>query len=409
MATDLSSQLRDIILNTHVPLVLPDFPINWECFDDSLQHWCTRYDQDASLGSLPAFESMDVTDCETPQWERKRKHVKMSMQKFLHNFTMTADKQPKEWAAYQYVRAHDIPPSCLSGIDFKCFGFAEHQNDYSLWLGSKGANTPCHYDTYGVNIVVQAYGSKSWLLFPPETPLQSTRIPYEESSVYCLENFYAPAPDKLQYYEQFQEHAYHCLLQPGDVLIVPRQWWHYVEAVSTSLSVNYWVPLKSDLDLTFDELLVKHVVESFVKGESNQLKQYLLNPNQLGEIAESASSLFSQFEHAVLKPSLDNKRKLWDTDYLTESEVLELLRSVRVCIRTLDVMPKEAYTQLITDNAKRHTQDRPGRKEDAIISSTLEQLINSMCAPRCIASIKQEFFRRMKQMIDYRAKTERLL
>lgn len=108
MATDLSSQLRDIILNTHVPLVLPDFPINWECFDDSLQHWCTRYDQDASVGSLPAFESMDITDCETPQWERKRKHVKMSMQKFLHNFTMTADKQPKEWAAYQYVRAHDI-------------------------------------------------------------------------------------------------------------------------------------------------------------------------------------------------------------------------------------------------------------------------------------------------------------
>ncbi|XP_023161656.2 HSPB1-associated protein 1 [Drosophila hydei] len=394
MASNLSSQLRDIILNTHEPLVLPDFPLNWECFDESLLQWCTRYDQDASVASLPTFESMPVADCQTPQWERKRRHVKMTMQQFLNNFTTNADKQQTEWAAYQYVRAQEIPVSCLSGIDFKCFGFAEHQNDYSLWLGSDCANTPCHYDTYGVNIVVQAYGSKSWLLFPPETPLQSTRIPYEESSVYCLENFYAPAPDNLRHYQQFQEHAYHCLLHPGDVLIVPRHWWHYVEAVAMSLSVNYWVPLKNDLDLTLDELLVKHVVESFVKGESGELKQYLLNPNQMDEIAESASLLFGQFEHAVLKQNLDSKRRLWDTDYLTQNEVLKLVGSVPVRVRALDVMSKEAYTQLLTNNAKRRGASKSEQKEDTIISSTLEQLINSMCAPRCIASIKREFFRR---------------
>ncbi|XP_030564008.1 HSPB1-associated protein 1 [Drosophila novamexicana] len=395
MATYLSSNLRDIILNTHVPLVFPDFPIHWECFDDSLLDWCARYDKDASVSSLPAFESMAIADCDTPQWERKRKRVKMTMHKFLHDFTKEG-QEPTEWAAYQYVRAGEIPASCLTGIDFKCFGFAEHQNDYSLWLGSKCANTPCHYDTYGVNIVVQAYGSKSWLLFPPETALQSSRIPYEESSVYCLENFYAPAPDKLSHYEQFQGQAYHCLLHPGDVLIVPRHWWHYVEAVATSLSVNYWVPLKTDLDLILDELIVKHVVESFVKGESDQMKQYLLNPNQLDEIADSASSLFSQFERAVQDPSSASKRKLWDAEYLGQSEVFKLLSSVEVRVRALDVMSKEAYTQLLSNNAKRHGATQLNR-EDNIISSTLEQLINSMCAPRCIATIKREFFRRLGQ------------
>lgn len=40
---------------------------------------------------------------------------------------------------------------------------------------------------------------KSWLMFPPNAPLTPTRVPYEESSVYCAEHFYSPAA-----MEQFQ-------------------------------------------------------------------------------------------------------------------------------------------------------------------------------------------------------------
>lgn len=395
----MNSKLRDVILNTRVPLVLKDFPINWECFDGSLDDWCSRYDQDAS--NVPDFETMGVSDCATPQWERKRKRKKLSMQEFLEYYSEHGQQEIElpDWAAYQYVRAHEVPESCVKGIDFNRFGFDEHQDDYSLWLGSKNANTPCHYDTYGVNIVVQVYGNKSWLLFPPETPLQSTRIPYEESSVYCLENFYAPAPDKLSHYEQFKEQAYNCVLRPGDVLIVPRHWWHYVEAVSTSFSVNYWVPLKTDLDFTLDELIVKHIIESFVKGESDQLKRYLLNPNQLDEIVEKSSFLFEQFEKAVHSQSVNNKRQLWDTEYLSESQVSQLLTSVEVRTQTVEIMPNNEYMELLAKNSRRHKlpkENREAGSEENIISCTLELLINSMCAPRCIAAIKRELFRRLR-------------
>ncbi|KAH8311531.1 hypothetical protein KR044_006706 [Drosophila immigrans] len=400
----MNAKLRDIILNTNVPVVLKDFPLNWECFDGSLRDWCTRFDKDAP--DMPSFESMTVADCETPQWERKRKSFDMPMQQFLDEYSPKGDDNKKskfEWAAFQYKRTDELPPSCWQGIDFKRFGFAEHQNDYSLWLGSKHANTPCHYDTYGINIVVQVYGSKSWLLFPPETPLQSTRIPYEESSVYCLENFYAPAPSKLSHYEQFQAQAYHCVLHPGDVLIVPRHWWHYVEAEETSLSVNYWVPLKTDLDFTLDELIVKHVIESFVKGESDQLKKYLLNPNQLQEIAETPSKLFSLFENAVHNQTTESKRKLWDAEFMSQNEVSQLISSIGIRVRALDVMSKEAYKLLLQNNSSRHEAPKVGAEgqfESSIISSTLELLINSMCAPRCIAGVKRELFRRLEHSED---------
>lgn len=43
-------------------------------------------------------------------------------------------------------------------------------------------------------IIETVFGSrKRWLLFPPGCPMNITRVPYEESSVYCKQNFYSPA------------------------------------------------------------------------------------------------------------------------------------------------------------------------------------------------------------------------
>ncbi|XP_034664255.1 HSPB1-associated protein 1 [Drosophila subobscura] len=399
MDNELSAQLRDLILNTRVPLMIEDFPRDWECFRGLLYEWCERFDKKAA--GPPAFERMSLTDCSTPQWERKRTKANMSMLNFLRDYGCL-DARQTHWAAYQYKRAHEMPASCLKGIDFSCFGFPDHQNDFTFWLGSEQANTPCHYDTFGVNIVVQVYGSKSWLLFPPETPLQSTRVPYEESSVYCLDNFYAPAEDKLPRMMEYSDQAHQCTLEEGDVLIVPRHWWHYVEATACQLSVNYWVPLKDDMDLALDEFLVKHIVESFVKGESEQTKRYLLNPNQLEDISATPSELFAQFQQAVQNAEgEEQKRKLWETDYLTESSFRELLNKVPVSIRPVEVLPKEEYKLLLESNSERRQAETAtaaaATAESAPISSTLELLISSMCAPRTIAGMKREFFRRMRQ------------
>lgn len=34
-------------------------------------------------------------------------------------------------------------------------------------------------------------------------------------------------------------------LTPGQVLFVPRHWWHYVENVDSAISINTWIPLVS--------------------------------------------------------------------------------------------------------------------------------------------------------------------
>ena len=94
------------------------------------------------------------------------------------------------WAYADYKHMCELCSDMLelqSAINWSAFGFhGRDGKDSTLWVGSEGACTPCHYDTYGCNLVAQLWGRKRWVLFPPDDSerLYPTRLPYEESSVF---------------------------------------------------------------------------------------------------------------------------------------------------------------------------------------------------------------------------------
>ena len=86
---------------------------------------------------------------------------------------------------------------------------------------------------------------KKWHLFPPHQSdaLHQTRVPYEESSVFSPINVAKP---DLTLHPRFADATpYVVTLDPGDVLFVPHHWWHFVETVETSVSVNTWIEMVS--------------------------------------------------------------------------------------------------------------------------------------------------------------------
>lgn len=144
--------IREIILNTQAPIVFKNFPLNWPIFQEGLEQWCHEFDKYSN--SKTEFERMSKYDCREPQWERKRQTIQMTTTVFLKEYS----KDSQYWYGLNYKRRHELPAKCSNGIDFSVFGFPHAADDATLWLSSQGANTPCHYDSYGCNIVVQVFG-----------------------------------------------------------------------------------------------------------------------------------------------------------------------------------------------------------------------------------------------------------
>jgi len=65
------------------------------------------------------------------------------------------------WAYADYMYAKDMFSSVSSydifkEVNWSNLGFSESEGqDMAVWIGSKGAHTVCHYDTYGYNLVFQ--------------------------------------------------------------------------------------------------------------------------------------------------------------------------------------------------------------------------------------------------------------
>lgn len=181
--------MKIAISTVNVPHILHNFQLDWEIFKLDFDEWCQKMDEHIRSESVQ-FTSGSMKHCDTPYWEGFRTHEHLTFSEFAKQ--SKGNTLTDRWLSHSYRDIVSWPESLSKSISFAKLGF-EDTEDILFWLGSKGANTPCHYDTYGFNIVVQVFGRKSWLLFPPKTPMTATRVPFEESSVYCKQNFYSPS------------------------------------------------------------------------------------------------------------------------------------------------------------------------------------------------------------------------
>ncbi|XP_059823668.1 HSPB1-associated protein 1 homolog isoform X4 [Hypanus sabinus] len=187
------------------------------------------------------------------------------------------------------------------------FGFPGRDGrDSTLWIGSEAANTPCHLDSYGCNLVLQVQGRKRWHLFPPEDTcfLYPTRIPYEESSVFSSVNVVNP---DLKHFPRFRRaRPYVVNLCPGEVLFVPRHWWHYVESLDpVTISINSWIELGDDNEARVGEALARTVVCAVKSADPHTDPASWLNTTE-GAVTSYETNL--HYVNLAVQSCLDNDK-----------------------------------------------------------------------------------------------------
>lgn len=107
-----------------------------------------------------------------------------------------------------------------------------------FWLSAANTRSPLHRDPPD-NLFAQILGKKRFVLFPPgET---KNLYPYRFwSGLPDFAKFDAEERDYTRFPKARNAERIECEVAAGEMLYLPRYWWHQVSSVEQSASVNLW-------------------------------------------------------------------------------------------------------------------------------------------------------------------------
>ncbi|XP_040918850.1 lysine-specific demethylase 8 isoform X1 [Toxotes jaculatrix] len=122
--------------------------------------------------------------------------------------------------------------------DYCCLG-EEDEDDITVnaWFGPGGTVSPLHQDPQQ-NFLAQVVGSKYIRLYSPEDT--EKLYPHQSQLLHNTSQVEVENPDTERFPEFAKATYLECVLQPGDVLFIPVQHWHYVRSLELSFSVSFW-------------------------------------------------------------------------------------------------------------------------------------------------------------------------
>ncbi|MFF2078504.1 cupin-like domain-containing protein [Kitasatospora sp. NPDC058162] len=133
-----------------------------------------------------------------------------------------------------YQRVHEIfdPADC----DFASLRPADgHGTDTRVWIGSAGTRSMLHSDLKD-NFFCQVWGEKSVILIS----WRDSRAAYPFPGNLVNSQIDLAEPDLVRFPRLRGATLHHVRMRPGDLLYIPRGWWHDIRAHTPSVSVNHW-------------------------------------------------------------------------------------------------------------------------------------------------------------------------
>uniref|UniRef100_A0A8C6WE03 HSPB1-associated protein 1 n=1 Tax=Nannospalax galili TaxID=1026970 RepID=A0A8C6WE03_NANGA len=333
---------KEIIMSLQQPAIFCNMVFDWPA-----RHWTAKHLSEVLQGKKIQFR-MGLRSRDTvPQFETACSYVDATLKEFLTwNYDQSGVAGPfkdysnsKFWAYADYkyfVNVFEDMTDIFQEVMWSDFGFpGRNGQESTLWIGSLGAYTPCHLDSYGCNLVFQVQGRKRWHLFPPEdTPLlYPTRIPYEESSVFSKINVVNP---DFRRFPQFQKARRHTVtLSPGQVLFVPRHWWHYVESIDpVTISINSWIELEEDHLARVEEAITRMLVCALKTAEDPHNTRAWLNPTEVEETSHEVNCCYLNgavsafFDHCGTSKVVEIQALRTNGENMKKEEHMEVEHSV---------------------------------------------------------------------------------
>ena len=219
------------------PVIITDLATRWP----AMQKWSFEFFAD--LGNA----EFDVEHGNVLQGETR--FEKQDFQSFVRGLMaeeaeLGANPGPKSYLSQSDIFA--AFPELCEDVDFSILTQHKWKNIMLGWLGPKGTFTGFHFD-YADGLLAQICGQKFVQLVSPEQSAcmyLSTKFDYGSKLSQIDSRQYDP--QKFPRFAEVRMQTSH--LDPGQMLYIPRGWWHEVESLSASISVNtFSIGLKGTL------------------------------------------------------------------------------------------------------------------------------------------------------------------
>jgi len=211
------------------PVVLPKFASHWKAVTRwSPQHFKQRF------GAVEVQMTSGREGDPDYDMNREKYFAPTTMGAFVDRVVA----QPKSNDFYLIARNHNTARNELQplwdDIDWS-FGWLERAHapkGSALWFGPAGTITPLHHDTSSI-LFVQVYGEKKLVLASP------TEIALLDGARAMYADLDPERPDFKKHPSHKDVLLHDVVLGPGDALFIPAGWWHYVRALSVSISLAF--------------------------------------------------------------------------------------------------------------------------------------------------------------------------
>ncbi len=208
------------------PLVMTRMMDTWPAKDK----WTFEFFSQLSLEDEVHLEDGNIMQQDT-------QYHKASFRDFLEKLLAEPDGDAGGRRPYLSVfKIFAAFPQLRDDVDFTILNRHKRKHTVSGWIGPAGTVTGYHID-WGDNILAQVCGRKRLLLVAPdETRFMYRSRKFDQGTT--LSQVDADHVDLERFPLYARATPIEVVLHPGQMLFIPRGWWHHVRSLDKSISVS---------------------------------------------------------------------------------------------------------------------------------------------------------------------------
>ena len=206
------------------PLIMTGMMTRWS----AMKRWSFEFFRDLQSEESVLLEEGNVM-------QEKTSFRKESFSDYISK--LINDSESGERKAYLSVfPLFDQFPHLRNDVDFSILDQFKLKSTAVGWIGPAGTVTGYHID-WGDNILAQICGRKCLhLVAPEETASMYVSKKFDHGTTISEVDLHAVDESR---FPKFREATHHkIILHPGQMVFIPRGWWHHVESLDRSISVS---------------------------------------------------------------------------------------------------------------------------------------------------------------------------